>query len=164
MNRTFSLPLNDSDRSYLKMNAVRQGKSPNAADDVLVAIWSGLDPAPVAAASLDAETIEGIRRDAIAAAVAAVIAADPEVVKDPEAVTALITEAVAEAPAPAEEAIQAAADAVAVIVAAATGEKVTPEIKEELAVAVAAPADPVLDFIEARLEIAETKVDTLLGK
>ena len=70
--RNFSLPLSDSDRSYLKMHAVRQGKSPNAPDDVLVAIWNGVDPAPVAQASLDAATIEGIRQDAIKAAVAAV--------------------------------------------------------------------------------------------
>ena len=70
--QTFSLPLSDSDRSYLKMNAVRQGKSPNAPDDVLLAVWNGVDPAPVTAASLDAATIEGIRKDAIAAAVAAV--------------------------------------------------------------------------------------------
>ena len=70
--RSFSLPLSDSDRAYLKMHAVRQGKSPNSPDDVLVAIWSGVDPAPVAAASLDAATIERIRQDAINAAVAAV--------------------------------------------------------------------------------------------
>ena len=70
--RSFSLPLSDSDRSYLKMHAVRQGKSPNSPDDVLLAIWNGVDPAPVAQASLDAATIERIRQDAIAAAVAAV--------------------------------------------------------------------------------------------
>ena len=70
--RSFSLPLSDSDRAYLKMHAVRQGKSPNSPDDVLVAIWNGVDPAPVAAASLDAATIERIRQDAINAAVAAV--------------------------------------------------------------------------------------------
>jgi MoxR-like ATPase len=69
--RTFSLPLSDSDRSYLKMHAVRQGKSPNAPDDVLLSIWNGVDPAPVRA-ELDWATIDGIRRDAIAAAVAAV--------------------------------------------------------------------------------------------
>jgi cobaltochelatase CobS len=69
--RTFSLPLSDSDRSYLKMHAVRQGKSPNAPDDVLISIWNGVDPAPVRA-ELDWATIDGIRRDAIAAAVAAV--------------------------------------------------------------------------------------------
>ena len=70
--RSFSLPLSDSDRAYLKMHAVRQGKSPNSPDDVLVAIWNGVDPAPVAQASLDAATIERIRQDAINAAVAAV--------------------------------------------------------------------------------------------
>lgn len=70
--RTFSLPLSDSDRSYLRMHAVRQGKSPNQPDDVLVAIWNGINPAPVAAATLDAETIERIRKDAVAAAVAAI--------------------------------------------------------------------------------------------
>jgi len=70
--RTFSLPLSDSDRSYLKMHAVRQGKSPNAPDDVLLSIWNGVDPAPVPAAALDAATIESIRKDAVAAAVAAV--------------------------------------------------------------------------------------------
>jgi cobaltochelatase CobS len=70
--RTFSLPLSDSDRSYLKMHAVRQGKSPNASDDVLLAIWNGIDPQAAPAAKLDAATIEGIRQDAIKAAVAAV--------------------------------------------------------------------------------------------
>jgi MoxR-like ATPase len=69
--RTFSLPLSDSDRSYLKMNSVRQGKSPNAPDDVLLAVWNGVDPAPVRA-ELDWATVDGIRKDAIAAAVAAV--------------------------------------------------------------------------------------------
>jgi MoxR-like ATPase len=50
---------------------VRQGKSPNTPDDVLLSIWNGVDPAPVRA-ELDWATIDGIRRDAIAAAVAAV--------------------------------------------------------------------------------------------
>ena len=45
--RTFALPLSDSDRSYLKMHAVRQGKSPNSPDDVLLAIWNGIDPQPL---------------------------------------------------------------------------------------------------------------------
>lgn len=66
--RTFSLPLSDSDRSYLKMHAVRQGKSPNAPDDVLVAIWNGIDPQAAPAARLDNETVERIRRESIAAA------------------------------------------------------------------------------------------------
>ena len=100
----------------------------------------------------------------VAAAIAAVVTADPEVVKDPEAVTILITEAVTEAPVPSADAVQAVADAVAVIVAAATGEEVAPQVKEELLVAIAAPADPFLDSVEERLAIAEAKVDNLLGK
>lgn len=66
--RTFTLPLSDSDRSYLKMHAVRQGKSPNSPDDVLLAIWNGIDPQAAPAARLDNETVERIRRDSIAAA------------------------------------------------------------------------------------------------
>ncbi len=68
----FSLPLSDSDRAYLKMHSVRQGKSPNAPDDVLLAVWNGVDPAPVSRAELSAEVVDSIRRDAVAAAVAAV--------------------------------------------------------------------------------------------
>ena len=66
--RTFALPLSDSDRSYLKMHAVRQGKSPNSPDDVLLAIWNGIDPQAAPAARLDTETVERIRRESIAAA------------------------------------------------------------------------------------------------
>jgi hypothetical protein len=134
--------------------------SPSANDVEAVIIVEDVVQAQNEAAAIENPEVAAI----VAAAVAAVVAADPEIVKDPEAVTALITEAVAEAPVPATEAVQAAADAVAVIVAAAIGEKVAPAVKEELAAAVAAPADPVLDSLEARLAVAEAKVGTLLGK
>ena len=134
--------------------------SPSANDVEAVIIVEDVVQAQNEAAAIENPEVAAI----VAAAVAAVVTADPEIVKDPEAVTALITEAVAEAPVPSVEAVQAAADAVAVIVAAATGEEVAPEVKEELAVAVAAPADPVLDSLEARLAATEAKVDSLLGK
>ena len=135
--------------------------SPSANDAEAVIVVEDVVQAQNEAAAIENPEVAAV----VAAAVAAVVAADPEVVKDPEAVTALITEAVAEAPVPSAEIVRRrAADAVAVIVAAATGEQVTPEIKEELVVAVAAPADPVLDFIEARLAATEAKVDSLLGK
>ena len=102
--------------------------------------------------------------DIIAAAVMAVVAADPEVVIDPVAITEAIMTAVSEMPAPAPEAAAEAAAAVAEIIAAATGEEVAPEVHQQVAEAVAAPADPALDVIEARLNIAEAKVDSLLGK
>ena len=134
--------------------------SPSANDAEAVIVVEDVVQAQNEAAAIENPEVAAV----VAAAVAAVVAADPEVVKDPAAVIELITEAVAEAPVPAAEAVQAAADAVAVIVTAATGEEVAPEVKEELAAAVAAPADPVLDTLEVRLAVAEAKVDTLLGK
>ena len=134
--------------------------SPSANDAEAVMIVEDVIQAQIEAIAIENPEIAVV----VAAAIAAVVTADPEVVKDSEAVTILITEAVAEAPVPSADVVQAAVDAVAVIVAAATGEEVAPEVKEELAVAVAAPADPFLDSIEERLAVAEAKVDNLLGK
>ena len=100
----------------------------------------------------------------IGAAVMAVVEANPEVVTDPVAITAAIMEAVADMPAPAPEVAAEAAAAVAEIIAAATGEEVAPEVHQQVVEAVAAPADPALDDIEHRLNVAEAKVDSLLGK
>ena len=121
--------------------------------------------ADVVTAQVETVAIENAEVAAIvAAAVAAVVAADPEVVIDPVAITAAITEAVAEMPAPAPEVAAEAGAAIAEIIAAATGEVVTPEVHAEIAASVAAQSDPALDAIEARLNIAEAKVDSLLGK
>jgi hypothetical protein len=101
----------------------------------------------------------------ISAAVAAVVTADPTVVTDSDAITAAITAAVAEAPAPTtQEAIDAAADAVADVIASATGvDTIDPEVEDQIADAVATPADPALDDIEARMDAVEAKIDGLLG-
>ena len=121
--------------------------------------------ADVVFAQVEAEAIADPEVAAIvAAAVAAVVAADPEVVTDPIAIATAITEAVAEIPAPSPEVAQAAAAAVAGIIAVATGEEVKQEMHEEIVAAVTTPADPALDDIEARLNVAEAKVDSLLGK
>jgi hypothetical protein len=101
--------------------------------------------------------------DVVVAAVVAVVTAEPEVVIDPVAITAAIMEAVADMPAPAPEAAEEVKAAIAEIIAAATGEAVTPEVEQQIVEAVATPADPALDAIEARLNIAESKVDSLLG-
>jgi len=101
--------------------------------------------------------------DIVKAAVLAVVTADPEVVTDPEAITAAITAAVAEMPVPTTGTEEIAA-AVANIVATATGEAVDTEVHQQIFEAVSAPADPALDDIEHRLNIAEAKVDSLLGK
>jgi len=121
--------------------------------------------ADVVAAQLEAPAVEHSEvADIVSAAVQAVVAAEPEVVTDPVAITAAIMEAVADMPVPAPEVAAEVAAAVAEVIAAATGEEVAPEVHAEIVEAVATPADPVLDAIEARLDAAESKVDTLLGK
>jgi len=103
--------------------------------------------------------------DIISAAVMAVVTAEPEVVIDPVAITEAIMQAVADMPAPAPEVAQAAADAVADVIATVTGvDTVAPEVAQQVADAIAVPSDPALDAIEARLNVAEAKVDGLLGK
>jgi hypothetical protein len=120
----------------------------------------------VVTAQLEAEAIEHTEvADIVSAAVQAVVAADPEVVVDPVAITEAIMEAVADMPTPAPEVAQQVADAVAEVIAAATGvEQVAPEVVQQVVEAVAIPSNSALDAIEARLEAAEAKVDTLLGK
>ena len=102
--------------------------------------------------------------DIVAAAVMAVVKADPEVVIDPVAITSAIVEAVADMPTPTPEVEAEVADAVAQVIAAATGEAVSPEVHQQVVDAIAAPADTALDVIETRLNTAEAKVDSLLGK
>ena len=102
--------------------------------------------------------------DVVAAAVVAVVTAEPETVIDPVAITAEIVQAVADMPAPAPESFDDVVAAVVDVIVAATGEEVAPEVQKQIADAVAVPADPVLDAIEARLDTAEAKVDSLLGK
>jgi hypothetical protein len=102
--------------------------------------------------------------DMVTAAVVAVVTAEPEVVVDSVAITAAIVAAVADMPAPAPESFDDVVAAVVDVIVAATGEEVAPEVQQQIADAVAVPADPVLDAIEARLDTAEAKVDSLLGK
>ena len=120
--------------------------------------------ADVVTAQFEAEPIEHSEvADIVSAAVMAVVTAEPEVVVDAVAITAAIVDAVADMPAPAPEVAQAAADAVTDIIATVTGEEVAPEVVQQVVDAVAVPADPALDAIEARLNVAEAKVDGLLG-
>ena len=121
--------------------------------------------ADVVTAQFEAEPIEHSEvADIVSAAVMAVVTAEPEVVVDSVAITAAIMEAVADMPAPAPEVAQAAADAIAEVIATVTGEEVASEVVQQIVEAIAVPADPALDAIEARLNVAEAKVDSLLGK
>jgi len=119
----------------------------------------------VVLAQIEAPAIEHEEVTAvIAAAVTAVITADPSVVTDPEAITAVITEAVAEVAVPADEVHEETVDAIVQIISAATGNNVSDEVKQQVSDAVATPSDAALDAIESRLAVAEAKVDSLLGK
>ena len=133
--------------------------SPSADHDEAATIVSD-----VVAAQHEADAIVNPEiADIVKAAVMAVVTADPEVVTDPEAITAAITAAVAEMPAPTASAEEVAA-AVAQVIAVATGDEVHDDVHQQIIEAVAAPADPALDNIEYRLNVAEAKVDSLLGK
>jgi len=119
----------------------------------------------VVTAQFEAEPVEHSEvADIIAAAVMAVVTAEPEVVVDSVAITEAIVAAVADMPAPASEVVEEVAAAVAEIIAMATGEEVAPEVQQQVVEAISTPADPELDAIEQRLNVAEAKVDTLLGK
>jgi hypothetical protein len=121
--------------------------------------------ADVVTAQVEAEPIEHPEvADIVSASVKAVVTAEPEVVVDPVAITAAIIAAVADMPTPAPEVAQQAADAVTDVIATVTGKEVAPEVVQQVVDAVAVPADPALDAIEERLNVAEAKVDGLLGK
>ena len=114
--------------------------------------------------SADAITDENAAA-AVAAAISAVVTADPAVVTNPDAITIAITSAVAEVPAPAPEVAAATSAMVADIIATATGVDTVPAtVQAQVAVAVATPSDAELDALEARLNAVEPKVDSLLGK
>ena len=100
----------------------------------------------------------------VAAAIAAVVSAEPEVVTNPEAITQVIMDAVAEQQAPEFELTKEAVNAIAGIISTVTEEKVSPQVLAGIAEAIAEPVDPKLDGIEDRLNQVEQKVDSLLGK
>ena len=152
--------------------AASAAAAPVAVEDVVALSPSAEVPeaasivADVIAEQHEAEPIVDTQiADVVAAAVAAIVTAEPEIVMDPVALTAAIVEAVTDAPAPAPEVVEQVVAAVADVIATATGvDEVAPEVVQQVTEAVATPADPALDAIEARLNVVETKVDSLLGK
>jgi len=113
----------------------------------------------------EAEPIEQLEvAEIVSAAVIAVVTAEPEVVLDTVAITEAIIEAVADMPAPSPEVTAEVAQAIVDVIATATGVAEVPaEVQQQVMEAIAKPADPALDAIEARLDQVESKVDGLLG-
>lgn len=151
-----SAPAGDAPVNVEEVVALSPSADVPAAADIVADVVS----AQFEADSVTHEEVAGI----VAAAVMAVVKADPEVVVDPVAITSAIVTAVADMPTPTPEVEAEVADAVAQVIAAATGEAVSPEVHQQVVDAVAAPADSALDVIETRLNTAEAKVDSLLGK
>jgi len=147
-------------------------EAPVAVEDV-VALSPSVDHeeaaaivADVVAEQHEADTVVNPEvADMVTAAVVAVVTAEPETVIDPVAITAEIVQAVADMPAPAPESFDDVVAAVAEVVATATGvDTVSEEVRQQIVDAVSMPSDTALDSIEARLDVAEQKVDSLLGK
>ena len=154
-----------------EMVAAPAGDAPVEVEDVVALSPSAYHAeaadivADVLTAQVEAELVEHTEvADIVTAAVMAVVTAEPEVVVDAVAITAAIIDAVAEMPAPAPEMAQEVAAKIAEVIATATGEEVAPEVHDDIFAAIATPADPTLDAIEQRLNVAEAKVDSLLGK
>ena len=102
---------------------------------------------------------------AVATAVATVVLAQPEVVTDADKMTDTILDAIANQPAvPAGTEADQAVESVSAIIANVTGEEVTEEVKAQIMDAVTSEPDPMLDAIEERLNIVESKYITLIGK
>jgi hypothetical protein len=100
---------------------------------------------------------------AVATAVATVVTAQPEVVTDADKMTDTILNAIADQPAvPAGTEADQAVEAVSAIIASVTGEEVTEEVKAQIMDAVTSEPDSALDAIEARLDVVESKYNTLV--
>jgi hypothetical protein len=100
---------------------------------------------------------------AVATAVATVVTAQPEVVTDSEKMIETILDALINQPAvPAGTEADQAVDAVSAIIANVTGEDITEEVKAQIIEAITSDSDPVLDAIEARLDVVEAKYNTLV--
>jgi len=99
----------------------------------------------------------------VTAAVVAVVRAEPEVVVDSVAITAAIVEAISDMPAP--EAVAEVVAAVVEVIATATGvETVAIEVQQQIADVVGeAMHKEALDWIDARLNAVDSKLDSLLG-
>ena len=135
--------------------------SPSANNSEASSLVSGVLAGQIQSDAVTDSHVAGI----VTAAIVAVVSAEPEVVTNPQAITQTIVDAVAEQKAPEVELTKEAVNGVANIISTVTGvEEVAPKVLADVAEAVAKPVDPALDGIEQRLDVAEQKVDSLLGK
>ena len=110
--------------------------------------------------AIESEAVAG----AVAIAITAVVTAQPEVVTEPSIMTDVILTALTDYQAEFNETeIESAVEMLSTIISN-TGIEVTDEIKDQIAVAIGAQPNPMLDAIEDRLNIVESKYNTLVSK
>jgi hypothetical protein len=127
---------------------------PEASDIVSAVVESQVDlPA------IDSEEASAL----VATAMTTIITAQPEVVTNSDLMVNTILDALTNQPSIVEgtDADQAI-DAISVIITNITGEEVSEEVKLQIQNAIFSESDPLLDDIEARLDIVEAKYNTLV--
>lgn len=129
---------------------------PEASDIVSAVVQSQIE-LPAIESEVVAETVSTV--------VTTVITAQPEVVTDSEMMINTILDVLSNQPAIAEgdEANQAI-DAVSTIISNIIGEEISEEVKAQIVDAITSDSNPLLDEIEERLNIVESKYITLIGK
>jgi hypothetical protein len=127
---------------------------PEASDIVSAVVQSQIE-LPAIESEVVAETVSTV--------VTTVITAQPEVVTDSEMMINTILDVLSNQPAIAEgdEANQAI-DAVSTIISNIIGEEISEEVKAQIVDAITSDSDPLLDAIEARLDVVESKYNTLV--
>jgi len=149
-----------ADGTTLNVDAI-VALSPSATFPEASDIVSAVVQSQVELPAIESETAAA----AVATAITTVVTAQPEVVTDSNMMIETILDALNNQPAvPAGTEADQAVEAVSAIIASVTGEEITEEVKAQIIDAITSDSDPVLDAIEARLNVAEAKVDTLLGK
>jgi len=134
--------------------------SPSATFPEASEIVTAIVQAQVELPAIESEAVSG----AVAAAITAVVTAQPEVVTEPSDMVDAILVALNDYQAEFNESeIESAVEMLSTIISN-TGTEVTDEIKDQIAVAIGAQPDPMLDAIEDRLNIVEAKYSTLVGK
>ena len=99
----------------------------------------------------------------VATAITTILTAEAEVVTDSAKMIETILDALTNQPAIADGTdAEQAIEAVSAIIASLTGEEITEEIKAQIVDAIVSDSDPLLDSIEARLDIVEAKYNTLV--
>jgi hypothetical protein len=134
--------------------------SPSATFPEASEIVTTIVQAQIESPAIESEAVAG----AVAIAITSILTAQPEVVTEPSDMTDAILVALTDYQAEwNEDEIESAVEILSTIISN-TGTEVTDEIKDQIAVAIGAQPDPMLDAIEDRLDAVEAKYSSLVSK